>query len=427
MSKGEEVLHLPTIVEAAESSPAAATEAARFIRKFLSKDNHQRAYVQYNAVMLVRILADNPGPSFTKNIDHKFVETVKDLVRDGPDGSVRHILWETLDSFQTTKANEPTLSELNNMWKKEKDKLARRVGILIFTNFLALLTLRQIPGMGATYNAPAGYAPQQGPPQQPLTRPRQQRNHEHNLPPPVELQRRLGEARESVSLFYAFVGTTPPERVLTDDLLREFAQRCRDALRSIQAYIFSNDPVPDLDTLETLVKIEKEISFQLSSCYEKYLNSRRIYEDAMVRFPDPSRGQQQQQPANMRYSAFGPHEAPNDTTAASVLPPSSSPPAAPPPGPPPGRQPLDTKAAGGGSQNPFGDHNETAPGMADLQPPLQPQMYGLPPPSVSPVSGYPHPGPGNGVSPSPTHEYTREIEYPADQQQLAASKPRYRF
>ena len=123
--EGEEVLHLPVIVEAAESSPVAAREAANRIRSFLSKSNFQRAYVQYNAIMLVRILADNPGKSFTKNLDTKFVVTVKELLREGKDMSVQQILRETLDTFETQKAEDETLTPLREMWKKEKEKFAR--------------------------------------------------------------------------------------------------------------------------------------------------------------------------------------------------------------------------------------------------------------------------------------------------------------
>lgn len=79
--------------------------------------------MQYNAVMLVRILADNPGKSFTKNVDAKFVATVKDLLRDGKDMSVQQILRETLESFEMQKSDDETLALLREMWKKEKQKL----------------------------------------------------------------------------------------------------------------------------------------------------------------------------------------------------------------------------------------------------------------------------------------------------------------
>ena len=119
---------MPVIVDAAESSPGAAREAALVIRKFLGKDNYMRAYVQYNAIMLVRILADNPGPSFTRNIDSKFISTVKELLRDGRDMSVQQILRETLDTFELQKSNDETLVPLLDMWKSEKKKWAKKSG-----------------------------------------------------------------------------------------------------------------------------------------------------------------------------------------------------------------------------------------------------------------------------------------------------------
>jgi lipoate-protein ligase A len=84
--------------------------------------------VQYNAIMLVRILADNPGKSFTKNLDAKFVATVKELLRDGRDMSVQQILRETLESFETQKSNDENLAPLTEMWKKEKQRLEKSGG-----------------------------------------------------------------------------------------------------------------------------------------------------------------------------------------------------------------------------------------------------------------------------------------------------------
>jgi enoyl-CoA hydratase/carnithine racemase len=126
--KGDEYLHLPAIVDAAESSPAAATEAAKRIRKFISKENHQRAYAQYNAIMLTRILTDNPAERFTRNFDTKFVATTKELLREGRDMSVQQILRETLDYFETEKlAGNQSLSPLVEMWKKEKSKAGGKI------------------------------------------------------------------------------------------------------------------------------------------------------------------------------------------------------------------------------------------------------------------------------------------------------------
>jgi hypothetical protein len=125
ISQGEEVLFLPSIVEACESSPGAAKEAAYTIRKFLSKDNFSRPHVQYNAIMLIRILSDNPGRTFTRNMDSKFVQTVKELLRVGRDPSVKQILMETLDTFQREKANDEGCAMLNEMWKKEHERIEK--------------------------------------------------------------------------------------------------------------------------------------------------------------------------------------------------------------------------------------------------------------------------------------------------------------
>ena len=114
-------------MEAAESSPAAAKEAANRIRKFLTKDNSNRPNVQYNAIMLSRILVDNPGKTFTRNLDAKFVIVVKDLLREGKDLSVQQILRETLDTFEAEKSQDENLTQLIEMWKKEKQKTDRKL------------------------------------------------------------------------------------------------------------------------------------------------------------------------------------------------------------------------------------------------------------------------------------------------------------
>ena len=72
--------------------------------------------------MLVRILAENPGPTFTRNLDTKFVITTKELLRDGRDMSVQQILRETLDAFETQKPEDETLKPLLTMWQKEKTR-----------------------------------------------------------------------------------------------------------------------------------------------------------------------------------------------------------------------------------------------------------------------------------------------------------------
>ena len=75
--------------------------------------------------MLIRILADNPGKTFTRNIDAKFVQAVKELLRVGRDPSVKQILMETLDTFQREKAADEGLALMNEMWKKEQERMVK--------------------------------------------------------------------------------------------------------------------------------------------------------------------------------------------------------------------------------------------------------------------------------------------------------------
>jgi hypothetical protein len=75
--------------------------------------------------MLIRILADNPGKTFTRNIDTKFVQTIKELLRVGRDPSVKQILMETLDTFQKDKADDEGLAQLLEMWKKEHERMVK--------------------------------------------------------------------------------------------------------------------------------------------------------------------------------------------------------------------------------------------------------------------------------------------------------------
>jgi hypothetical protein len=124
--KGDEVAQLPTIVEASESSPVASKKASDLLRRYLSKEYYGQPHIQYNSIMLLRILATNPGPGFTRNLDSKFVGTVKDCLKSQRDPSVQQILRETLESFNPTE--DVGLTGLAEMWGKEKNNTQVSVG-----------------------------------------------------------------------------------------------------------------------------------------------------------------------------------------------------------------------------------------------------------------------------------------------------------
>ena len=384
--EGEEVLHLPVIVEAAESSPAAAREAAHGIRKFLSKNNSQRAYVQYNAIMLVRILADNPGKNFTKNIDAKFITTVKELLKEGRDMSVQQILRESLDSFETQKKDDENLRPLREMWTKYKQKTEKQGG-----------NMRAPPSriMSAPpFSGCAGFDPHQA-------QVRQQENyfarnhHIRGLPPPQELAGRIEEARTSTKILLQVVQSTPPNEFVGNELIKEFVDRCQSASRSIQGYIHSDNPAPDEDTLMTLIETSDQISLALSRHQRAMLQARKAAGSS----------------------------------------PGSTPDVAPPPGPPPGllngssghaASPSPAPAPGlFSSPNKASKQREIAENLAQAQEPQAqdnpfsdqhataavPQDYGMPPSSIQHVEPSSHAGSSYPSIPS-HHRNVSELESP---------------
>ncbi|KAK1062291.1 hypothetical protein LTR74_010387 [Friedmanniomyces endolithicus] len=283
---GEEVLHLPVIVEAAESSPAAAAASAQQIRRFLTREWSTKPYVQYNAIMLVRILTDNPGATFTRNFDRQFVGTVKELLRNCKDSNTQQILRETLDSFKVNKAHDEGVQGLLQMWRKEKGQLAR---------------LDKTRGVDRQSRVPPAAPPQQ---QQPLmsgalwqqdapaqqqyqpvyangsqqyggSRGQGQGQSRHQLPPPFELASRVEEARNTAKILMQLIQTTPPDEMMHNELIREFSERCQSAQKSMHIYIGCDSPPPDDDTLQTLIETNEQLSLASSRYQRAILAARR--------------------------------------------------------------------------------------------------------------------------------------------------------
>ncbi|KAL1628396.1 hypothetical protein SLS54_001969 [Diplodia seriata] len=259
----EEIQYLPDIVTAAESSPVAAEACAYQIRKFLSKDNYGKPHVQYNSIMLIRILTDNPGPTFTRNFDTKFVSTVKELLRNGRDPSVQQILRETLFALERDKAYDTNLNPLFHMWRKE----------YVHSN-----------GSSAshgprTLNAPP-FDPNQGRPsgQGVGSDGGQTARRSRGLPSPSELAARVEEARTSAKLLIQLIQSTPPEELGGNDLVKEFGERCQQAQRSVQSYIntATEDPTQaDDETMLTLIETNEQLSLALTKHQRAYLAARR--------------------------------------------------------------------------------------------------------------------------------------------------------
>ncbi|CAM1501599.1 Fc.00g035830.m01.CDS01 [Cosmosporella sp. VM-42] len=385
--KGDEVLFLPPIVDAAESSPAAAAECARLIRKYMNKDYISRPSWQYNSIMLLRILTDNPGATFTRNLDQKFVDVAKQLLKGARDQSVRTILMETLDDFENIKVVEDeNLTLIVTMWQKEKERAFKDQG-------------GQVPRRGAPTQSQMYAAANVNPHSQNYFA----RNHSNKrLPDPAELANRLEEARTSAKLLEQVVMNTPPPDFLDNDLIREFADRCTSASRSIQGYMVSEDPTPDNETMEHLIDTNEQLQTALNQHKRAILNARkhmglgaRTDSNSPALVPDINDSERPTQWQNSQASSSG--------SGAPALP---TRPAVgngkgkdtemyePPPGPPPGVGPSGTGASGSVSGT-----NKFLP--------EQPREDPFEDPFRDPQPAHSSSRPGPGVQPPGDHEDQR--------------------
>ncbi|KAF8425859.1 hypothetical protein EV426DRAFT_641343 [Tirmania nivea] len=230
--QGEEVLYLPTIVDSAECSPTAAAEAAKTIKKYLDMKYHAEPQLHYNAVMLMRILADNPGRTFTRNLDERFAEKVKELFKQGRDPGVRQLLIETLEHFDVNKRDDEGLQYLRVVWHKQKVIIARYQTQPMFHMPGQPGQLQQMVSERTSSRMPA------------MT----------SLPPLEELVGRISEAQMSAKLLHQVLGSTPKNEVLDNELIKEFVHRCRSASTSMADFITCDSPPPDPDTLQTLIE-----------------------------------------------------------------------------------------------------------------------------------------------------------------------------
>ena len=207
--------------------------------------------------MLIRILADNPGPSFTKNLDKQFTETVKHLLRNGYDSNVTQILRETLDTLEREKAFDTNLNTLFTMWRKER-------GLMVSASKQIGSRSLNAPGWGTGQQFSGGFSSGGG------------RSHTRGLPAPVELAGRIEEARTSAKLLLQFVQSTPPNELIGNELVKEFAERCTAAQRSVQGYIACDNPAPDDDTMLTLIETNEQLSLAASKHQRAMLQARRL-------------------------------------------------------------------------------------------------------------------------------------------------------
>lgn len=95
------------------------------------------------------------------------------------------------------------------------------------------------------------------------------------LPPPSELAARVEESKTSAKLLLQVIQSTPEDQVLSNELIKEFGNRCQSAQRDMQQYINSENPPPDDDTMQTLIETNEQLSLACSKFHRAVWAARK--------------------------------------------------------------------------------------------------------------------------------------------------------
>lgn len=120
------------------------------------------------------------------------------------------------------------------------------------------------------------------------------------LPSQEELAGRVSEANTSANLLLQMLQSTPVTEFYGNEMLKEFSMRCQSASRSMQGYIDSTNPVPDEETMLTLIETNDKLSVALSKFQRATLHARKTLGPAQQppQPPPPEPQQQTQIPPN---------------------------------------------------------------------------------------------------------------------------------
>jgi hypothetical protein len=132
------------------------------------------------------------------------------------------------------------------------------------------------------------------------------------LPGPEELAARVTESRNSAKLLTQFVQSTPPAEMESNDLIKEFTDRCRTAARVISGYMQATNPAPDDETLLTLIETNDELSVALSQQQRAALKARKA-RGSVSQSPNNNSSRERSPQSNNNYAvasgAIGPMSA----------------------------------------------------------------------------------------------------------------------
>jgi hypothetical protein len=202
--------------------------------------------------------------------------------------------------MEREKAYDTNLNTMFAMWRKEKGLMA---------NAAKQLGPRKLNAPGWNGQQVQGGFSDGGRP-----------SRSKGLPPPIELAGRIEEARTSAKLLLQLVQSTPAHELIGNELVKEFAERCTAAQRSVQGYIACDSPAPDDDTMLTLIETNEQLSLAASKHQRAVLQARRLHSPSPVTTPPISQVNSNNVPAGIPQQSFGTSGLPPHNGAPSLPP-----------------------------------------------------------------------------------------------------------
>jgi len=217
------------------------------------------------------------------------------------------------------------------------------------------------------------------------------------LPPPDELAGRIEEAKTSARLLVQMVQSTPPNELLGNELIKEFAERARQAHKSVQQYMACENPAPDEHTMLTLIETSDQLNISMSKHQRAMLQARKsaglatpspqplanqqdpFSTSSMSNALPPQQPPRPQQPEQSRYNQYESNDLYNNA-AATVSPIEQNEHSfMPPPGPPPARrqEASSSQPQTSAYQQPYQQHEPVSPPRTHERSNSATQAYGV--------------------------------------------------
>ncbi|CAG8457556.1 16471_t:CDS:10 [Funneliformis caledonium] len=225
---------------AVNASENGAKEAAKFIRKRLSKSVN----VQHRTLTVLKSMVDNCGAKFHAEIaSKKFLDDLELVATSqSTDDVIKNKIISLLSDLTEMFQNEPSLYQISNLYTR-------------LTGLSGVQTPVQTP-VQAT---------------RPVSYPIQKTNISHDVSAKAKITEDIEVSKNNVQLFTQTLSFTDPESedITKNELIQEFYTKCKSLHQNIMSYI---SEIQDEQWMNTLLSVNQD-----------FLNSFKMYEDMVER------------------------------------------------------------------------------------------------------------------------------------------------